>query len=281
MASLRTLLVGLLGVVTLVAHLPAQEPLDSIGPIEKRANPISPENPIPRRTFSVPAVFPAEARGINGSATVMLVATIDESGRVVEIRKAREPLVISPSGATPTAVRVAAEGFVREAASALRRWQYDPPAKGPLSFSVAFAFKPDGETQSTQLATAVPPPSAGAAGSAGTALAPPRPVDGVQPVRVGGQIKAPTLVKQVPPVYPPLAQSARVQGVVIAEAVIDGAGRVVDVRILRSVPLLDQAALEAVKQWEYTPTLLNGVPTPIVMTVTVSFNLASQAQAAQ
>jgi len=83
---------------------------DTIGPIEKQAqaNPITPENPIPRRTFSVPPAYPAEASGINAVGTVSLVATIDETGRVVEIRKAREPLVLTQSTPqNPTAVRLA------------------------------------------------------------------------------------------------------------------------------------------------------------------------------
>ena len=67
-------------------------------------------------------------------------------------------------------------------------------------------------------------------------------------------------VKDVKPVYPPIAQSARVQGVVIVEAIIDADGKVADARVLRSIPLLDQAALDAVQQWEFTPTLLNGMP---------------------
>ena len=76
------------------------------------------------------------------------------------------------------------------------------------------------------------------------------------------------------PVYPPIAQAARVQGIVIIEATIGADGRVVNARILRSVPLLDQAALDAVRQWQYTPTLLNGVPVPVIMTVTVKFTLS-------
>ena len=102
---------------------------------------------------------------------------------------------------------------------------------------------------------------------------PPPPPPPAAPVRVGGNIKQPTKVKNVPPVYPPIAQSARVQGVVIIEAVIGPNGRVQDARVLRSIPLLDQAALDAVKQWEFTPTLLNGVPVPVIMTVTVQFTL--------
>jgi TonB family protein len=98
-------------------------------------------------------------------------------------------------------------------------------------------------------------------------------VDQYKPLRIGGDIKAPAKTKDVRPVYPPIAQSAKIQGVVILEAIIDGNGQVVEARVLRSIPLLDQAAYDAVKQWEFTPTLLNGVPTPVLMTVTVNFML--------
>jgi len=93
----------------------------------------------------------------------------------------------------------------------------------------------------------------------------------IAPVRVGGQIKAPTKIKDVKPVYPAIAQSARVAGVVTIEATIGFDGKVVDAKVVRSSPLLDQAALDAVRQWEYTPTLLNGVPVSVLVTVTVNF----------
>jgi protein TonB len=80
-------------------------------------------------------------------------------------------------------------------------------------------------------------------------------------------------VHDVAPVYPAIARSARVQGVVIVEAVIDATGRVSGTRLLRSIPLLDEAALAAVRQWVFTPTRLNGEPTSVVMTVTVRFTL--------
>jgi protein TonB len=92
-------------------------------------------------------------------------------------------------------------------------------------------------------------------------------------VRVGGAIRAPQKTKDVKPVYPAIAQSARVQGVVIIEATIGPTGQVTDAKVLRSIPLLDAAALEAVKQWVFTPTTLNGVPVPVIMTVTVNFTL--------
>lgn len=94
-----------------------------------------------------------------------------------------------------------------------------------------------------------------------------------QPLRVGSSVRQPVKVRDVAPVYPQIAQAARVQGIVILEATIGPDGRVTNARVLRSVPLLDQAALEAVRQWEYTPTLLNGAPVPVIMSVTVQFTL--------
>ena len=95
------------------------------------------------------------------------------------------------------------------------------------------------------------------------------------PTRIGGELKAPALVERVEPEYPPIAVRAQVQGVVIVEAVVDRHGRVEDVRVLRSIPLLDRAAITAVRQWRYSPLLLNGTPERFVLTVTVSFSLAT------
>ena len=105
--------------------------------------------------------------------------------------------------------------------------------------------------------------------------APPIPAPPVprKPIRQGGDIRPPAKIRHVAPVYPPIALASRVEGVVILEVVIGENGRVQDVRVLRSRPLLDQAAVDAVRQWQFTPTLLNGEPVPIVMTVTVSFQL--------
>ena len=83
----------------------------------------------------------------------------------------------------------------------------------------------------------------------------------------------PTKTRHIRAVYPAAAQAARVQGTGIIEATVDAQGRVSDARILRSIPLLDQAALDAVRQWEYTPTILNGVAVPVIMTVTVQFSI--------
>lgn len=106
--------------------------------------------------------------------------------------------------------------------------------------------------------------------------APPQPgaVPGAQaPLRVGGDIKEPKKIADVKPIYPEEARAARMQGIVILEILINEQGGVGDARVLRSIPMLDQPALDAVKQWRFTPTLLNGVPVSVLMTVTVNFTL--------
>lgn len=95
------------------------------------------------------------------------------------------------------------------------------------------------------------------------------------PVRAGGEVKAPRLTRRVDPVYPEIARQARVEGVVIIEAETDIFGRVRNACVLRSIPLLDQAALDAVRQWVYDPMVINGRPRGLVFTVTVMFKLQS------
>jgi protein TonB len=99
------------------------------------------------------------------------------------------------------------------------------------------------------------------------------PQDPPELVPIGGNVTAPRKRHHVNPAYPPVAAAARVQGTVVLEATIDENGNVVNLRVLRSIPLLDGVALEAVRQWTYEPTLLNGRPVPILMSVSVRFEL--------
>jgi periplasmic protein TonB len=93
------------------------------------------------------------------------------------------------------------------------------------------------------------------------------------PVRMHSGIEAPQKISDKAPVYPAIATAARVEGLVILEATIDEAGQVVDLKVLRSVPMLEAAAIDAVKQWRYRPARLNGMPIPVIVTVTVRFAL--------
>jgi len=93
------------------------------------------------------------------------------------------------------------------------------------------------------------------------------------PVRVSGSIERPRKIHDQAPVYPALAITAHVQGTVVIDAVISATGAVQDARVITSVPLLDEAALAAVRQWVFTPTRIGGVPVPVILTVKVDFKL--------
>jgi protein TonB len=97
---------------------------------------------------------------------------------------------------------------------------------------------------------------------------------GEEPLRVGGDVKAPVLSHRVEPQYPEAARKARMEGVVILEAIITAEGNVEDVRVLKSVnPLLDASAVRAVGQWKYKSATLNGRAVRVYLTVTVTFRL--------
>ena len=102
---------------------------------------------------------------------------------------------------------------------------------------------------------------------------PPPPPAPVKPKRVGGELSAPALIRRVEPDYPGVAVAAKVSGTVILEATVNEAGAVTEVKILRSILLLDQAAIKAVKQWRYEPLMLNGQPVPFILVVTLTFTL--------
>ena len=101
--------------------------------------------------------------------------------------------------------------------------------------------------------------------------APPPPVSH-EPVRIGGVVQAPALVKRVEPAYPAIAQLAAIDGVVILDAIVDEHGRVQSLKVLRGHPLLAKAATDAVQQWEYEPLRLNGTATPFELTVSLWFH---------
>jgi len=269
------------------------------GPLEQSAKPITPENPIPRRTYAVMPQYPSGAD--QGAVLLTLRVTINGLGRVAEVRSMTGVMGgrgaargAEPGGRAAIAPGAFNAAFAKAATDAVRQWIYDAPVEAPISFDVTLAFTPGAETR---LVAHGGPVAGGRTGGGfgvvggvvggvrggvpgGVATAPPSPPPPPPPpgwaagaIRVGGQMPPPTKTKHVNPVYPPIAESARVQGVVILETIIGADGKVQDARVLRSIPLLDQAALDAVKQWEFTPTLLNGSPVPIIMTVTVQFTL--------
>jgi TonB family protein len=249
------------------------------GPLEQRAKPVTPENPIPRRTNFEPAFYPAEARAAGARGSVTLMLTLDELGRVAEARRVaivvesanpgvtlrlnntkqgdEKNFLINGSRDQSDTLRAIVGAMDNAAIRAVQGWRYDPPAAAPISFPVLISISEGAD------AGAAPP---GAAPTGGGVRA-----DGA--LRIGGAIKTPVKIKDVRPVYPPDAQAAKVTGLVIVEARIGADGSVEDAHVLRSVPLLDQAAIDAVMQWRFRPTLLNGKAVPVIMTVTVNFTL--------
>jgi protein TonB len=160
------------------------------------------------------------------------------------------------------------------------------PSPAPVAVQTVPLEAPQGVTAEKELPPAPAPPSPfGAPGGIGTiasfqgvaidgsTLSIPKPPEEQKPRRVGGDIKPPERTVYKAPQYPPAAQAARIEGTVILEAIIDAEGVVQNVKVLKSMPLLDRAAIDAVQQWRYIPTRLNGVAIPIIMSVTVTFTL--------
>jgi TonB family protein len=278
----------------------AQELRREVGPLEARAKPITPENPVPRRIYSIDPAYPIEAASVEANALVTVMITLDQSGRVAEVRRLGVAPIANPTP-NPNApdaesLSRAYDALVQAAADAVHQWQYDAPANAPLSIRVTLAFP---STGSPRLVAHdgwfLAPPGqnvglragSGPGGTSGSSASPPPPPPPPPPsdpdtapawangaLRVGGAVLQPVKTKHVSPAYPQIAQDSKVQGVVILEALIGVEGKVTNARVLRSVPLLDQAALDAVMQWEFTPTRLNGQLVPVMMTVTVQFTLS-------
>lgn len=169
---------------------------------------------------------------------------------------------------------VPAEPPVRVAPPHATKAAPSSPGAAPAAAPDGFAPEPEIDftlpAESTR-ATAIIP---GIEGFETVVAEPPAPPPSpAAPHRIGGDIRPPAKVVDVAPAYPPLALAARIQGPVIIEATIGIDGRVSEARVLRSPPMLGDAALAAVRQWVYRPTLLNGVPVSVVMTVTVRFDL--------
>jgi periplasmic protein TonB len=113
----------------------------------------------------------------------------------------------------------------------------------------------------------------GVLSSGSTPVPPPRKLAANKPLRVGGQIQAPRLVRNVQPLYPELAKETHTQGAVVLDCVIDTQGNVTQMKLISGHPLLVGAAMQAVRQWKYQPTLLNGTPVAVEMMVHVNFSL--------
>jgi protein TonB len=136
----------------------------------------------------------------------------------------------------------------------------DPPKWSPPTTAECLTCVPGG-TGNTPIVGLPGPP-----------LPPPPPAPPQKPIRVSDS-QAPKPIVRVNPIYPTIAQSARIEGTVVIDATIDVQGNVVNLKIISGHPLLNEAALTAVRQWKYVPHKLNGEPVAVIMKVTVNFTL--------
>jgi len=165
--------------------------------------------------------------------------------------------------------------------------QAERPFPGPAAASTAFPvaapneIPPDSSAPASIADSAIPDSTGGGSDLGGVAnigqtiaVHMPEPPKPTGPVRAAVLPVAPRKIVDVRPVYPEIARAARRDGTVIMEAVLDPTGAVTQLRVVRSVPLLDEAALDAVSQWKYTPSVYGGHPVSVLMTITIRFTLS-------
>ncbi len=239
----------------------------------------------PKLVKKVDPVYPEVARKARVEGAVILEATTDTYGRVANIKVLRSIPLLDQA-----------------AIDALRQWIYEPMIVDgkpqPVTYTVTIQFRFD-DKKKPEVGGVVGGVIGGVQGGVeggvkggvqggvegGVKGGVAGGVEGAQAqaedikafeknaVRAVGDIQPPQLLKEVAPVYPEIARKSGVQGMVILEVKSDEQGTIVGVRLLRSIPLLDQAAIEAVKQWKYEPLVIDGKPRQVIFTVTVNFKL--------
>jgi protein TonB len=214
-------------------------------------------------------MYPELAKRAHVEGNVILQVLINEDGTVTNVQVLQSQPLLDMA-----------------AIEAVKQWRYSTTLLNgipvPVQTTVSVEFK---LSDTSSEVTVKAPPSDGvivfgagtvggtASGSGTQSANPAPPSPRGTPVRVGGAVQESKIISKVDPVYPPLAKQARVEATVILEVTVNEQGEVASVRVLRSHPLLEQAAIDAVKQWRYSPTLLNGVAVPVVATATIEFRL--------
>ncbi len=187
--------------------------------------------------------YPDEAKEAELEGAVVVEATTDEKGNVKDVK----------------IVKGEHEILNKAAVEAVKQWKYEPMlidgVPHGIQFTVTCSFSLDDKKTSSS--------------TAGEVFV----KRDTPPVRAVGDVKPPKLIKKVEPIYPETAKKDKIQGVVILEATTDIYGKVVNAEILRSVPELDQAAVDAVKQWVYEPMIIEGEPKGVIFTITCTFKL--------
>jgi TonB family protein len=211
-----------------------------VGPIR-----VGNDVPVPRKLKDVRPTPPLDAQKAGAQGVVVLDATIDPDGKVSNARVVRSVPLLDAA-----------------AVAAVRQWEFTPTVVDgravPVIMTVSVNFLAQGVTPSPS------PPLPPAAPGTST----------MQPVRIGNGVPPPKVTKRVNASYSAEAMRAGVQGMVAIEVTIDPQGKVSDAKVARSIPLLDASAVAAARQWEFTPTIIDGKPVPVIATIELSFNMA-------
>jgi TonB family protein len=193
----------------------------------------------------VAPIYPEQAKRKGIQGTVNLTVTIDEEGLVNEIKSNPENNPILEEAAV----------------NAVKEWKYSPTFLNGKPVSVVATVSVTFRLSDTPSASQSPnAPSEGTVWKS-------------DPIVVGSNVPESKLIRRVEPIYPALALKARVQGKVVLRITVNEQGFVTDAQVVSGHPLLNEAAIDAVRQWQYSPTLLNGAPVPVIATVTLIFNL--------
>jgi TonB family protein len=208
----------------------------------------------PKKLKHVEPVYPDVAGAAGAETTVVLDLVIGPDGSVTDAKLLRGRVIlearIGPDGkVTDATVNSTPSIFEQAALQAVRQWRYAPtllngqPVEVLLTVTVKFGSKFD--------------------------LAP------TERIRVGGIVSDPKLLKRVEPIYPREAAAAGVSGTVILDVGVGKDGSVIDAKVLRSPPEFEAAALDAIRQWRYTPSFLNGEAIEVQLIVTINFRVRS------
>ena len=193
------------------------------GPLEQKASVIPWPADTPRRTKRAAPLYPPGMDDVVGLMTMQV--TLGRDGRVAELR----PLYFAVLGPVQDAPAVStAQAFAAAATNAVNAWQYEAPARGPVTFMINLVIRP-GAGEKPDDAPGAPAPE----------------------TRIESTDKSVKKTRTVEADYPAAAAAKRIQGVVVLEATIGADGRVLDCRLLRAIPYLSRAALDAVAQWEF------------------------------
>lgn len=226
-----------------------------IGAYERDASPPAINTMPPRRIKEVVPIWPSP---ISERWRFRVHLVLDPTGKVAESRIVQtlvgDPAArpVGPHGDVAAALRSTPSARAGVAVlGAVRQWQFERPSRAPMLIVTDVGVEEADVAAGTVTASSTR-----------------------GPVRIGGDIQPPRRLVNVPPDYPAEAIKARITGIVTIEAVISAHGDVSEARVISGVPGLDDAALAAVRQWKYTPTVVDGQAVPVVMTVSVNFSLS-------